>query len=39
MNQKDAEQKLKLLQQKEKELQEKMQKEKSKTGAGSPKDW
>ena len=37
MNQNEAEQKLKLLQQKEKELQQKMQK--SKTGAGSPKDW
>ncbi|MBL7741437.1 MAG: tetratricopeptide repeat protein [Chitinophagaceae bacterium] len=37
MNQKEAEQKLKLLQQKEKDLQQKMQK--SKTGAGSPKDW
>ena len=38
MNQKDAEQKLKLLQQKEKDLQQKMQKEKSKTNGG-PKDW
>jgi len=38
MNPKDAEQKLKLLQQKEKELQQKMQKQKSKTNGG-PKDW
>ena len=39
MNQKDAEQKLKLLQQKEKDLQQRMQKEKSKTGGGAKKDW
>lgn len=38
MNQKDAEQKLKLLQQKEKDLQQKMQKQKSKS-TGSPRDW
>jgi hypothetical protein len=38
MNQNDAEQKLKLLQQKEKELQQKMQKQK-KSDTGSPKDW
>ncbi|HEY6504985.1 MAG TPA: tetratricopeptide repeat protein [Chitinophagaceae bacterium] len=38
MDDKEAEQKLKLLQQKEKDLQQKMQKEKSKT-TGSPKDW
>jgi Ca-activated chloride channel homolog len=38
MNEKDAEQKLKLLQQKEKDLQQKMQKQKSKTNGG-PKDW
>ncbi len=39
MNQKEAEQRLKLLEQKEKEVQERMQKEKSKTGGGQPKDW
>ncbi len=38
MNPKDAEQKLKLLQQKEKDLQQKMQKQKTKT-TGGPKDW
>jgi Ca-activated chloride channel family protein len=38
MNPKDAEQKLKLLQQKEKELQQKMQKQKTKTNGG-PRDW
>jgi Ca-activated chloride channel family protein len=38
MNPKDAEQKLKLLQQKEKDLQQKMQKQKTKTNGG-PKDW
>jgi len=39
MNQKEAEQRLKLLEQKEKEVQERLQKEKSKTGGGQPKDW
>ena len=39
MNQKEAEQRLKLLEQKEKEVQQRMQKEKSKTGGGQPKDW
>ena len=39
MNEKEAEQKLKLLEQKEKEVQERLQKEKSKTGGGQPKDW
>jgi Ca-activated chloride channel family protein len=38
MNPKDAEQKLKLLEQKEKELQQKLQKQKTKTGGGM-KDW
>ena len=39
MNQKEAEQKLKLLEQKEKELQQRMQKQKSKTGGSGNKDW
>jgi len=39
MNQKEAEQRLKLLEQKEKELQQRMQKEKAKTGGGQGKDW
>jgi len=39
MNQKEAEQRLKLLEQKEKEVQERLQKEKSKTGGGQGKDW
>ncbi|MEI9947051.1 MAG: tetratricopeptide repeat protein [Chitinophagaceae bacterium] len=39
MNQKEAEQRLKLLEQKEKELQERLQKEKSKGGGGGQKDW
>jgi len=39
MNQKEAEQRLKLLEQKEKEVQQRIQKEKSKTGGGQPKDW
>jgi tetratricopeptide (TPR) repeat protein len=39
MNPKDAEQKLKLLEQKEKELQQRMQKQKSKTAAPGPRDW
>lgn len=39
MNQKEAEQRLKLLEQKEKEVQERLQKERSKTGGGQPKDW
>jgi Ca-activated chloride channel homolog len=39
MNQKEAEQRLKLLEQKEKEVQERLQKEKSKSGGGQPKDW
>lgn len=38
MNQKEAEQKLQLLEQKEKELQQRMQKQKTKT-AGGVKDW
>jgi hypothetical protein len=38
MNQKEAEQRLRLLEQKEKEVQQRLQKEKSKTG-GLPKDW
>jgi Ca-activated chloride channel family protein len=37
MNQKEAEQRLKLLEQKEKEVQQRMQK--SKTGVPQPKDW
>ena len=39
MNQKEAEQRLKLFEQKEKEVQQRLQKEKSKTGGGQPKDW
>jgi Ca-activated chloride channel homolog len=39
MNEKDAEQKLKLLEQKEKELQQRLQKQKSKTGGNNTKDW
>ena len=39
MNQKEALQRLKLLEQKEKEVQQRMQKEKSKTGGGQVKDW
>jgi Ca-activated chloride channel homolog len=39
MNQKEAEQRLKLLEQKEKDVQERLQKEKSKTGGGQAKDW
>ena len=39
MNEKEAEQRLKLLEQKEKEVQQRLQKEKSKTGGGQPKDW
>ncbi len=39
MSPKDAEQRLKLLQQKEKEVQQRVQQEKSKTGVSSRKDW
>ena len=39
MSRKEAEQRLKLLQQKEKEAQQRIQKEKSKTGGAQPKDW
>jgi Ca-activated chloride channel family protein len=39
MSQKEAEQRLKLLEQKEKEVQERLQKEKSKSGGGQGKDW
>ncbi len=39
MDQKEAEQKLKLLEQKEKQLQQKMQQQKFKSGASSQKDW
>ena len=39
MNQKEAEQRLKLLEQKEKDVQQRLQKEKSKQGGGQPKDW
>jgi len=39
MNQKEAQQKLQLLEQKEKELQQRMQQQKSKTGTGGSKDW
>jgi Ca-activated chloride channel family protein len=39
MNQKEAQQRLKLLEQKEKEVQQRMQKEKSQTGSGQIKDW
>jgi hypothetical protein len=39
MNPKEAEQRLKLLQQKEKEVQQRLQKQMSKTGGSQPKDW
>lgn len=39
MSPKEAEQRLKLLQQKEKEVNQRLQKEKSKTGGGQAKDW
>jgi Ca-activated chloride channel homolog len=39
MSPKEAEQRLKLLEQKEKEIQEKLNKEKSKNGGSQPKDW
>jgi Ca-activated chloride channel family protein len=39
MDQKEAEQRLKLLEQKEKEVQQRLQNEKSKASAGQPKDW
>jgi len=39
MNEKEAEQRLKLLEQKEKELQQRLQKEKAKSGGGGQKDW
>ncbi len=39
MNPKEAEQRLKLLQQKEKEVHQRVQKEKTKTGGSQPKDW
>lgn len=39
MNQREAEQRLKLLEQKEKEVQQRMQKEKAKTGGSQTKDW
>lgn len=39
MSPKEAEQRLNLLSQKEKEVQERLQKEKSKTGGGGSKDW
>jgi len=39
MNPKEAEQRLRLLQQKEKEVQERVQKEKTKTGGSQAKDW
>lgn len=39
MDRKEAEQRLKLLEQKEKELQQRMQKQKSQSGSGQPKDW
>jgi Ca-activated chloride channel homolog len=39
MNQKEAEQRLKLLQQKEKEVQQRLQKEKSRMGGSQAKDW
>lgn len=39
MSPKEAEQRLKLLQQKEKEVQQRLQKEKSKSGGSQPKDW
>ena len=39
MNPKEADQRLKLLQQKEKEVQQRVQKEKTKTGGSQAKDW
>lgn len=39
MNEKEAQQRLKLLEQKEKELQERLQKQKNTSGGGQPKDW
>ena len=39
INQKEADQRLKLLQQKEKEVQQRLQKEKAKTGGSAAKDW
>jgi Ca-activated chloride channel homolog len=39
LNQKDAEQRLKLLEQKEKQTQQKMQSERSKSAASTSKDW
>lgn len=39
LNQKEAEQRLKLLQQKEKEVQERLQKAKAKSGGSQAKDW
>jgi len=39
MNQKEADQRLKLLQQKEKEVQQRLQKERAKSGGGQEKDW
>jgi Ca-activated chloride channel homolog len=39
MSQKEAEQRLKLLEQKEKEVQQRLQKEKSKAGGSQTKDW
>lgn len=39
LNKKEAEQRLKLLEQKEKEVQQRLQKEKSRTGGSMTKDW
>ena len=39
MNQKEAEQRLRLLEQKEKDVQQRLQKEKSRQGGGQQKDW
>lgn len=39
MSQKEAEQRLRLLEQKEKEVNQRLQKEKAKTGSGQSKDW
>jgi Ca-activated chloride channel family protein len=39
MNQKEAQQRLKLLEQKEKDVQQRLQNEKSKQGGGQPNDW
>ena len=39
MSPKEAEQRLKLLEQKKKEVNQRLQKEKSKTGGGQVKDW